>query len=959
MSAPWSEVAASTQFQQLDPAAQETARAQYFDTVVKPKIPAAELDKARAQFDAQTKAAPAKGTAGQAGLTTTPESSGDLDPTAITSQYLIKSAGRGMASMLGLPAETANNVRNMLVAGGATALHAAGIISADQLPTLDTHPMFGDEWFKEKIGAAERGKPPDPVTRFVGNALEEAVPMTMGAGGSLGKGITSGAELTKKLIGLVTVAGTSGSASAGVKEMFPDSPVGGVLGTLVGATIFPAWLIARTKLASTVLTKEGRADMAKKTQDLLDPYVESKAANQLKQNLGQTPNVGENIDEATKLEKAIPGLTFTAGQKTNSAGVIANEKAASSATGAGVEGVKALQAAQTNAILAHIDPAQTTRAGTPLTSTKKAIDNVIGVQDETLATLKAQEAQLRTNEARKIEAMSPDTTPVDRADAIRFQAAREKGIADQTTAKLYNDGRLEAQTAHAGGPARFNPEGIVETKNKIMANPLVGFDPKNAPGVIKQLDELATREGTKILDANGKEITKPPVMSYDEVAALDTAVNQDILAVKSLQGNPNARQQLRALYDLKGSISDAIVNSPYEGVARKWSAATEYYKNDYAPRFLNGANLKMRLVDNLGNDRIVTEKLLDTYIDNSGNTRRFVDLFKDNAIAQNTMKEHLQDTYLNDVMRNGEFSDMRHAKFMNENADVFKQLERAQPGITKYFENSGNFLQDMANRRSIAAQNQKAIADSELARLLKTEDTSTIISTAMKSPESMGRLSAALGEQGSRSLMRSVMGQAFETLQSKNRDKLGIDSSAFREWLAGNEKQLSVVARQAYGPEAGKEYVTNLKQAARALEIQERVALPTSSAEVNIGNDPLKQQVGITTRTVFNLYRAVIGGRTSVEDAAIALGGQAASHILTQRFNALQQSLLSDPARTKDLLTAIRAGTDVSGTSPKAYMKLLGHAGYYWMGGQFYQPNMAIAMPAIAAQAASSSGEQK
>lgn len=55
MPTPWSDVAASPQYQALAPADQEAARQQYFDQVVAPRVPADQREAARAQFDAQTR----------------------------------------------------------------------------------------------------------------------------------------------------------------------------------------------------------------------------------------------------------------------------------------------------------------------------------------------------------------------------------------------------------------------------------------------------------------------------------------------------------------------------------------------------------------------------------------------------------------------------------------------------------------------------------------------------------------------------------------------------------------------------------------------------------------------------------------------------------------------------------------------------------------------------------------
>lgn len=54
MAKKWAEVASSAQYQALSPTDKEAAREQYFDQVIKPQVPGADLQTAKTQFDADT-----------------------------------------------------------------------------------------------------------------------------------------------------------------------------------------------------------------------------------------------------------------------------------------------------------------------------------------------------------------------------------------------------------------------------------------------------------------------------------------------------------------------------------------------------------------------------------------------------------------------------------------------------------------------------------------------------------------------------------------------------------------------------------------------------------------------------------------------------------------------------------------------------------------------------------------
>src|SRR6185312_11973304 len=111
------------------------------------------------------------------------------------------------------------------------------------------------------------------------------------------------------------------------------------------------------------------------------------------------------------------------------------------------------------------------------------------------------------------------------------------------------------------------------------------------------------------------------------------AVNQDI-AREAGSANPNARQRLRGLIDIRNEI-DATAQQAPEAVRKPYNAAVDWYREEYAPKFLRGINLKQSLRDVTGEQRIPDERLPGQYFKKMAPTpmNRFLQLYGDSPQA--------------------------------------------------------------------------------------------------------------------------------------------------------------------------------------------------------------------------------------------------------------------------------------------------------------------------------------
>jgi hypothetical protein len=236
MSKPWSEVAASPQFQALPPDQQEQARSQYFDTVVAPQVPQADIETVRTQFNTATKpkAAPVP-TAGKStsgwdianmlaqgdteGINSKPT---DLKTLGETANAIPQGVNTSVTDLAGLPMDAATNTSNLLKAGAG---YVASKFSSDGtvphiLEADDPKNVFGtSEYIKNRIRGAGAGSLIDPAddnpgaqALHAGSELVGVAPIAGVAGEMANSNKLAAAQDLAKLGG---VDGSAGATRAG------------------------------------------------------------------------------------------------------------------------------------------------------------------------------------------------------------------------------------------------------------------------------------------------------------------------------------------------------------------------------------------------------------------------------------------------------------------------------------------------------------------------------------------------------------------------------------------------------------------------------------------------------------------------------------------------------------------------------------------------------------------------
>src|SRR5690606_11590704 len=140
-----------------------------------------------------------------------------------------------------------------------------------------------------------------------------------------------------------------------------------------------------------------------------------------------------------------------------------------------------------------------------------------------------------------------------------------------------------ATRAAADEGAEFDPSPLVAKAKEVLKQPI--WDDANATSIFGKIKGLG-----------GEEVT--PV-KFEDIRDMRQAVNADIAA--ALRSNsPNARMQLRNLEQLKSEIDSVIGDSPFRETKAAYGAFVNFYKREFAPRFLRGVNLMAEKTTALG-----------------------------------------------------------------------------------------------------------------------------------------------------------------------------------------------------------------------------------------------------------------------------------------------------------------------------------------------------------------------
>lgn len=787
-------------------------------------------------------------------------SSADI-PEAGATHYLKRGALQGISAL----ADLVPNLYNLgkAAVGVTTGLGTSGrgAVPASDLPNVgEANPIAN--FLMTEYGVNEPARPSAAIGGKLGAAVLE------GAGGAASQGpmgfVRAGpAAVVKELAKQEARNAVIGGAAGGGGELGGEvgGTPGAVIGSLAAGVAVPSSFIRKGGVtvggarAALDAINEIKAKGGGKIEPAFSDYVQGTVRGAA----AGTPNAAENITEGLRLRATMPGFEPSVAEMSGSPGLLDMQRKFALLNPRNLNA----EVARTEANAAAVQDAY--RTAVPAAESPGSVRSSV---NQSLAEYE----KLLEDQSRGVAGKLPVSDQLAAGGKLADIAQAEKTAARPPITAAYQ------KAFDAAGDATVPAEGIVTRVEQILGEPISQIKPGNAPQTVSALRRIY---GDKTQTLEGRSIP-PDLMALEEVGGkknltlsdlhdIRVAIGQDV-ASASRSMDPTAARRLRNLGMVMPEVDAAIKQLPNEAQAA-YSAATAKYRDEYAPRFKEGANLRVFTDTSLNEPRILPDKMVSEYFKTDaqgGGTRamQFYRLFGQNQEAKNVTRDGILDLYRQKVVNptSGAIEPAAHDAFMRDYGRT----------LTSYKAAGVNALDDIKQFGQQATKAADAITDfKSLSKTLKFDTVDELANDALRNPKTMGNVLTRMGTERRGTFNTILLDKAFESGTA----------SGMRQFLDANRKTLSMTVPPAQ--------LNAMNDIAKALEMTERAPIRGNIAAG--GADMLKNATGTSTATVFSQIRAVTGGRSSVEWAAINLAMPALNKMTQTTFANVMENALHNP----------------------------------------------------------------
>lgn len=695
---------------------------------------------------------------------------------------------------------------------------------------------------------------PGMISRLAGGAAE-----------GLGAGVAGGPGMAVLPQALLGAAGGAGAEAGGM--MTGDSFLGRLAGGLIGGVAAPALVQGRV---AAVKNLAGTSASTAKTNAA--PMVQGMVNRQIEDAVSGAPGAAENITRGLALRQEIPGFNPSVAEMANAPGMLDMQRRYAMTTPQNLN-------------------AEVSRVQSNLKSIRDYYDKIVGKAQSPGSVRSAvnqdiaDESSRLAGSGKQVAGNLPKADLTAAGEKLTDLAVAEKRAATPGIRKAYDD------AFDAAGDARINLTPIVDKVEEILGTKLSQVKPESAPQTARKIRELVKQAGDKTPEESaylasrlGGDIGEQTSATRSQVTLRDMdgirkAINADIASAGASM-NPMAATQLRNLGQVHKTIDETISASQIPQNAKDlYSAAITKYREEFAPRFKEGANLRVFKETSQNEPRILPDKFVSEFFKpdaQAGGTRagQFAALFGNNAEAKELAKTGILDIYRQRAVdpNTGQISQAAHNQFLRDHGRTLQAYK--DRGV-----NAADEISRIGTEASkISAASEKLTA---LGKSLKYDTVDDLASAALKSPKVMGNTLMRLDADGRQTLSRLLLDKAWATG----------DAAGMRKFLGDNQNTLRMaVPRQ---------HLKSLSDIADALEVTERTPL---RGQLQAGGpDVLKNATGVSIATVWAQYRATTGGRQGAATAMFNLAAPAMTKLSQTAFQDIMEQALHDPQTAVNL----------------------------------------------------------
>lgn len=785
--------------------------------------------------------------------------------------YYLNSAKEGFAEGVGMVADVIPRALSLPVAAGGYLASKMGLADPANLPQLGNFANFNTDALKNLFGATNM-VPTRKGQELVGGMIRGAasLPLPMGSGGTV----------LQMLKGIGVGAAAGGGAVAGgqtAEAIAPDSPMAKVAGQLIGGlgagVVAPSagGLLGIISRADEAVNAAKTASQNPKLQAAAKTVAERVVDRQVKDAVSGTPSAAENITDALRLRDRIPGFNPSVAEMADSPGLSEMQRRYSLTNPQRLNEEVARDAANVGAV-------------------RKFYEGQAGAKPNP-SMLRSAVNQDLADEATMVSKGSADVAArVKPADQVAIgNRAAELAQAERQAARPAITAAYE-KAFEASGDARVDLAPVVKNIEEILGTKLAQIKPDSAPQTVQAIRRLFDTSGGKTpeeaaylasrmggsVSEGAQESAKVTLRDIDDVRK---AINADVAsAARSM--DPAAAMRMRNLTQVHKAIDEAVAVSNVPETAKQlYGTAIQKYRNEFVPRFKEGANMQMFKDTSLNEPRIIADKFTSAYFkpDSQGGVTKaaqFGQLFGKNQEAKDLTRSGIMDMYRQKAVnpQTGHIDIAAHNRFLRDHGRTLSAYKAGGVDVV-------DELQGIGKQAAQFAQLGERLDATRAA--LKFDTTSDMVDGALKSTKVMGNVLTRIGPEQRQNMQRILMDKAWESGTG----------AGMQKFLEENAPTL----RMALTPK----HLSDMTDVSKALAITERA--PIRGTVASGGPDILKNATGVSMATVWSQYRAMTGGRQGPATAVFNLAAPVMTRLSQTNFNDVMQKALHDPQTAKQL----------------------------------------------------------
>lgn len=364
---------------------------------------------------------------------------------------------------------------------------------------------------------------------------------------------------------------------------------------------------------------------------------------------------------------------------------------------------------------------------------------------------------------------------------------------------------------------------------------------QNDPGVIGKILSRYGRNETKPVPTfkitpTGAKIRQPDaplnqpntIVPFEEFHSLYKDANREasVLNIAAKMGDKDAPQKLQQVEAVRDLLKTKLtqMEGPSAGnVGALLKDANQFYNSKYRMLFKTGVGGEIGKMGKFGfstEDAKIVPSLIFKQGDASG-VKEYLAMAQGDVSAYRALESGVMDKFSKEVVKdaaNGKIDQASINRFLTKYKEPLAEL----PGIRAKLTNADSAIRSINQNRQMVIDEQRAFANSAIARIAKTENPEAAINHAMNSPNTMAQLLAKSSPVERKAIARTIMESVI-----KQPDPLA--------FMAKN----SVVLNSALG----KKQIGYLETIIAARKIASRTEAPTHLTFEKL-NDPLSKAIG-------------------------------------------------------------------------------------------------------------------